>query len=69
MNTSISIALLVGGIALVTLGIIAMDSVASAFSKFFTGTPTDKSMWMLIVGVVLISISGFGIFRGAKGTL
>jgi hypothetical protein len=66
MNTSISIALLAGGIVLVVLGFIAMDSVSSSFSRFFTGTPTDKSMWLLIAGVVLIAVSGFGMLRGSQ---
>ena len=68
MNKPVSLVLLVGGVALVIFGLIAMDSFASSFSKFFTGTPTDKSMWMLIAGVVLVSISGFGLFRGSHDT-
>lgn len=66
MNKPASLILLVAGIALVIFSLISMDSFASSFSKFFTGTPTDKSIWMLIAGVVLISISGFGLFRGPK---
>lgn len=66
VNKAASLTLLVAGIALVIFGILAMDSLASSFSKFFTGSPSDKSMWMLIVGVVLISVSGFGLFRGSK---
>ncbi|MEK7412547.1 MAG: DUF3185 family protein [Planctomycetota bacterium] len=69
MNKPLSLTLLVAGIALVIFGLIAMDSFASSFSKFFTGTPTDKSIWMLIAGVVLISISGFGLFRGSKDSV
>lgn len=65
MNKPVSLVLLVGGVALIIFGLIAMDSFASSFSKFFTGTPTDKSIWMLIAGVVLLSISGFGLFRGS----
>jgi LPXTG-motif cell wall-anchored protein len=66
MNKAVSLTLLVAGIVLVILGIIAMDSLASSFSKFFTGSPTDKSIWMLIAGAVLVAISGFGLFRGSK---
>jgi hypothetical protein len=65
MNKPVSLVLLVAGVALIIFGLIAMDSFASSFSKFFTGTPTDKSIWMLIAGVVLLSISGFGLFRGS----
>lgn len=66
MNRPISLILLAAGVALVIFGLLAMDSFASDFSKFFTGSPTDKSIWMLIAGVVLISISGFGLFRESK---
>ncbi len=66
MNKAISLTLLVAGIALAVFGILAMDSFSSSVSRFFTGTPTDKSIWMLIAGIVLISISGFGLFRGSK---
>ena len=69
MNKVASSILLVAGIILVVFGLIAVDSFASSFSKFFTGSPTDKSIWMLIAGVVLISISGFGLFRGSKDTV
>ena len=52
MNKAIGIALLVGGIVLIVLGITAMDSFSSDVSRFFTGSPTDKSVWMLIGGAV-----------------
>ncbi len=53
MKLAIAVALLGGGVVLMILGITAMDSFSSDVSRFFTGTPTDKSVWMLIVGVVL----------------
>lgn len=68
MYRSLSIALLAGGVILIILGFIAADSLASSFSKFFTGSPTDKSIWMLIIGVVLIAISGFGFYGGSRET-
>jgi hypothetical protein len=66
MNTLISLIFLIAGVAFVVLGLNAMDSFASIFSRFFTGTPTDTSMWMLIAGIVLMSISGFVWFRGTR---
>lgn len=53
MKLAIAVALLGGGVVLMILGITAMDSFSSDVSRFFTGTPTDKSVWMLIAGVVL----------------
>jgi len=52
MNRIISLALLVGGVVLVALGVNAMNSFSSDVSRFFTGSPTDKAVWMLIGGVV-----------------
>jgi hypothetical protein len=66
MYKAISLVLLISGIALLIVGITAMDSIASGFSTFFTGSPTDRSMWLVLGGVVLIAISGFGLFRGSR---
>jgi hypothetical protein len=52
MNKPIAIALLVGGIILLAFGISASDSFSSDVSKFFTGSPTDKAMWMVVDGAV-----------------
>ncbi len=52
MNKSISVALLIGGVVLMVLGINAMNSFSSDVSRFFTGSPTDKAVWMLIGGIV-----------------
>ncbi len=35
-------------------GLQASDSLGSDISKFFTGNPTDKSMWLLIGGVAAL---------------
>lgn len=52
MNKSISLALLIGGVVLIVLGVMAMDSFGSDVSRFFTGSPTDKAVWMLVGGIV-----------------
>ena len=52
MNRAIGIALIAAGIAMVIFGINAADSFSSDVSRFFTGNPTDKSMWLLIGGIV-----------------
>jgi hypothetical protein len=51
MNKALGIALLAVGVALVIFGINASDSFSSDVSRFFTGHPTDKSMWLLIAGI------------------
>ena len=68
MNKVISLVFLVGGVLLVIFGISASKSLGSDISRFFTGSPTDKAIWMLIGGVVL-SIVGFaGLLRGSKSS-
>jgi hypothetical protein len=68
MNKAFSLALLVGGVALVIFGIGAAQSLASSFSRFFTGSPTDKAIWMLVGGTVLFLVGLAGLFRGSKST-
>jgi len=67
MNKIISLALLVGGIILIIFGANASDSIGSSFSRFFTGSPTDKAMWMLIGGAAAAIVGAAGlVLRGSK---
>ena len=68
MNKSLSFALLVGGVILIIYGISANDSTASGFSRFLTGNPTDKTMWLLIGGAVVTVVGASGLIRGTKIT-
>lgn len=63
MNKLFSLALLVVGVVLIIYGVSALDSVSSSFSRFFTGSPTDKTMWLLIGGVVCAAIGLTGVAR------
>jgi len=65
MNKAVSLALLAGGVVLIVLGITATNSFSSDVSRFFTGSPTDKAVWMLIGGVVA-AIVGLVTLRTAK---
>ena len=67
MNKVISLALLAGGVLLMIFGISASKSLGSDISRFFTGSPTDKAIWMLIGGVVLSIVGLAGLLRGSKG--
>ena len=66
MNKIISIALLVGGVALIILGINATNSFSSDVSRFFTGAPTDKAIWMLIGGLVAAIVGLTMTLRSSK---
>jgi hypothetical protein len=59
-----SIALLAVGIILLIYGIEASNSVSSSVSNAVTGSPTNKSIWLIVLGVLGILSGGFGlIFR------
>ena len=44
----------------------ATNSFGSDVSRFFTGSPTDKAIWMLIGGIVAAVVGLAGTFRGSK---
>ena len=66
MNKILSLVLLVAGIVLIIFGVSASNSIGSDFSRLFTGSPTDKSIWLLIGGVVVAIAGAGGLMRGAK---
>ena len=66
MTNAILIAVLAGGILLLILGIVAYDSTSSDLSRFFTGSATDKSIWMLAIGVAAIVFGILGLSRESK---
>jgi hypothetical protein len=66
MNKILSLALLAGGIGLIIFGISASNSIGSDFSRLFTGSPTDKSIWLLIGGGVAVLVGAGGLMRGSK---
>ena len=66
MNKIIFIALLVGGVVLIVIGVNATNSFSSDVSRFFTGSPTDKAIWMLIGGIIAAIIGLTGTLRSSK---
>ncbi len=57
MNKGISVVLLVAGVILLIFGVNAYHSASSDVSRFFTGAPTDKALWLLIGGAI-VGIAG-----------
>jgi hypothetical protein len=51
MNKAVSLAIFAAGIILVVFGVSALESFSSDISRFFTGSPTDKAIWMLLGGI------------------
>ena len=66
MNKLVSLALLVGGIFLIVFGVGATNSFSSDVSRFFTGSPTDKAIWMLIAGIIALILGLTGALRSFK---
>lgn len=62
----ISIAVLVGGIVLIVFGVSASNSLNSDISRFFTGSPTDKAIWMLVGGAAASIAGAVGLVLGLK---
>ena len=65
MNKALGMALLAVGVALIVFGVSASDSFGSEVKRIFTGTPTDKSMWLLLVGIVATTIGALATLRKA----
>jgi len=63
MNKSLSVALLVVGIVLLVFGVNAYHSASSDVSRFFTGAPTDKALWLLIGGALVTIAGAAGLIR------
>jgi hypothetical protein len=66
MNRVISLLFLIGGIALIIVGFNATNSFSSDVSRFFTGSPTNKAVWMLIGGTLAAIIGLAGTWRSWK---
>jgi uncharacterized membrane protein YidH (DUF202 family) len=63
MNKPIALALLAVGIVLIIFGINSTNSFNSDVSRFFTGSPTNKAIWLLIGGIVAAVVGLFGLVR------
>lgn len=66
MNRITSFSLFVVGVVLLVYGINASDSVTSSVSEAVTGAPTNKSIWLIVLGIIGILSGGAGFFFGRK---
>lgn len=66
MNRSISLLLIVAGIVMIVSGYIALESISSEISLLFTGSPTDKAIWMFGGGIFITVIGIFGLLISPK---
>jgi hypothetical protein len=63
MDKTTSVVILALGIVLLVFGLNAYHSANSDVSRFFTGAPTDKSLWLLIGGFVASIVGFLGLAR------
>ena len=63
MNRTAGLGILILGIILITWGVNASDSVASSFSRIFTGSPTNKAVYLVIVGTLLSAMGAGAVLR------
>jgi len=68
MNKAVWLAIFAVGIVLVIYGVAASESFSSDVSRFFTGSPTDKTIWLLLGGIVAIIVGLVGLFHESKKT-
>ncbi len=66
MNKGIGVACLAVGIALIVYGAHSTDSTASHVSNFFTGSPTNKALWMLLGGIAASIVGAVMVFLPAR---
>ena len=59
----VSLEFLAGGSLLLLSGIRESNSLRSDISRFFTGSPTDKAIWMLVGGTIAIALGIIGLLR------
>jgi hypothetical protein len=66
MRNPLGLVLVLVGIVLLILGVAASESIGSSFSKLFTGEPSDRSIWLMIGGVVAIAVGSAIGWRGSR---
>ena len=66
MNAVIGLAVLALGIVLLIFGYNESHSLNSDVSRFFSGNPTDKSMWLIIGGIIAVICGLVFALRGGK---
>ena len=60
MQSVVGMAFLVVGVVLIIFGMNASASLGSRLSELFTGTPSDRTLWLLVAGVAA-AIIGLGL--------
>jgi cytosine/uracil/thiamine/allantoin permease len=51
MNRAVGVALIIIGVVLLIWGVNASNSFGSEVSEAFTGSPTDRAIWLIVGGI------------------
>lgn len=62
MDKIVGFGLIAFGVVVLALGISEGESFGSELSKFFTGKPTDRSLWMTLGGALSIAVGAGTLF-------
>jgi multisubunit Na+/H+ antiporter MnhB subunit len=68
MNNIVGLAIFAVGIVLLVFGFNASHSFGSDVSRFFTGNPTDRSIWFLVGGAAAVIVGLVVAIRGGRRT-
>ena len=68
MPKILGLALLIVGVLLIFWGVNEADSLGSEISEFFGGSPSNKAIWLIALGVVSSIIVLFLTLRSGRGT-
>lgn len=66
MNRIVALALLAGGVLLLVFGVNAMNSASSDLSRLFTGSPSDRTIWMMVGGTAAAAAGLAGLLFSSK---
>jgi hypothetical protein len=66
MNNIVGIAIFALGVVLLIFGFNESHSFSSDVSRFFTGNPTDRSIWMIIGGAIAVVAGLVLAIRGSR---
>ncbi len=66
MRNPLGLVVILVGIVLFVFGVAASESIGSSFSKFFTGEPSDRSIWLMLGGIAAIVVGGALSWRGSR---
>jgi Protein of unknown function (DUF3185) len=61
-----ALAILAGGVLLLVFGVNAMNSTSSDLSRLFTGSPSDRTIWMMVGGTAAVVAGLAGLLFSSK---